>query len=61
MAIVLLQLPVVKRKSEIRPQKCPHYRGEPFQRWGKVRKPVRDSRYRSVQVYRYLLPLPPDL
>jgi len=54
MAIVLLQLPVVKRKSEIRPQKCPHYRGEPFQRWGKVRKPVRDSRYRSVQVYRYL-------
>jgi transposase-like protein len=53
MAIVLLQLPAVKRKMETRPQKCPNCPGETFQRWGKVRKPVRDSRYRSVQVYRY--------
>ncbi|MEN4100766.1 MAG: transposase, partial [Anaerolineaceae bacterium] len=54
MPIVVLQLPNVKQKSETRPSKCPYYRGETFQRWGKVRKPVRDSRYRSVQVYRYL-------
>ena len=54
MPIVVLQLPKVKRKSEIRPQTCPYCQGETFQRWGKVRKPVRDSRYRSVQVYRYL-------
>ena len=53
MPIVLLQLPDVKRKTEIRPQECPYCGGETFQRWGKVRKPVRDNRYRSVQVYRY--------
>ena len=53
MSIVVLQLPDVKRKTEIRPEKCPYCQGETFQRWGKVRKPVRDNRYRSVQVYRY--------
>jgi len=54
MAIVLLQLPAIKRKCETRPQKCLYCQGETFQRWGKVRKPVRDNHYRSVQVYRYL-------
>ena len=53
MSIVVLQLPDVKRKSESRPQKCPYCQGETFQRWGKVGKPVRDNRYRSVQAYRY--------
>ena len=53
MPIVILQLPDVKRKTEIRPQECPYCGGETFQRWGKVRKPVRDNRYRRVQVYRY--------
>ena len=53
MPIVVLQLPIVKQKTETRPQECPHCSGETFQRWGKVRKPVRDNRYRSVQVYRY--------
>jgi transposase len=53
MPIVVLQLPDVKRKTETRPKKCPHCQGETFQRWGKVRKPVRDNRLRSVQVYRY--------
>jgi len=53
MPIVVLQLPNVKRKTETRPRKCPNCQGETFQRWGKVRKPVRDNRYRSVQVYRY--------
>jgi len=53
MPIVVLQLPVVKRKTEIRPQKCRYCSGETFQRWGKVKKPVRDSRCRQVFVYRY--------
>ena len=53
MSIVLLRLPDVKRKTTNRPHECPYCDGETFQRWGTVRKPVRDSRYRSVQVYRY--------
>jgi len=53
MTIVVLSLPDVKRKTEIRPKECPYCAGETFQRWGKVRKPVRDNRYRSVGVYRY--------
>ena len=38
MAIVTLRLPDVKRKTEIRPQKCPSCSGETFQRWGQVIK-----------------------
>ena len=53
MAIVTLSLPNVKRKTETRPKKCPHCQGETFQRWGKAPKPVCDSRFRNVQVYRY--------
>src|SRR3972149_5144484 len=53
MSIVVLKLPEVKRKTEVRPQSCPYCKGVTFQRWGKVRKPVRDNRYRRVQVYRY--------
>ena len=51
--MVVLQLPLVKRKNETRPQKCPYCQGETFQRWGKVRKPLRGNRYRTVQVYRH--------
>lgn len=53
MSIVVLQLPDVKRKTEIRPRKCRYCQGETFQRWGRVRKRVRDSCLRSVQVYRF--------
>lgn len=53
MQIVTLCLPNVKRKTETRPKKCLYCQGETFQRWGKVPKPVRDSRCRNVQVYRY--------
>jgi len=53
MPIVVLQLPDVKRKTENRPQKCKYCPGETFQRWGKVKKPVRDNRCRYVFVYRY--------
>lgn len=53
MSIVTLQLPVVKRQCEERPKKCPYCEGETFQRWGAVRKPVRDTHCRNVRVYRY--------
>ena len=53
MAIVILQLPIVKRKNETRPRQCPYCSGETFQRWGAIRKSVRDPRLRSVRVYRY--------
>ena len=53
MAIVVLKLPDVKRKSEARPKKCPYCEGETFQRWGQVHKPVRDVYVRKVKVYRY--------
>lgn len=53
MAIVVLKLPAVKRKREERPKQCPYCAGETFQRWGSVKKPVKDMRVRKVQVYRY--------
>ena len=53
MSIVVLKLPVVKRKVEELPKKCPACSGETFQRWGKVSKSVKDTRVREVKVYRY--------
>lgn len=53
MAIVVLKLPDVKRKTEERPRTCPYCDGGIFQRWGMVNKPVRDVRVRNVNVYRY--------
>ena len=53
MSIVVLKLPAVKRKSEERPRKCPYCKGETFQRWGRVNKPVKDVWVRNVKVYRY--------
>ena len=53
MAIVVLKLPDVKRESQVRPGECPYCQGETFQRWGGVRKRVRDVRCRRVRVYRY--------
>jgi transposase-like protein len=50
---IILKLPKVKRKEEERPKKCKYCEGETFQRWGKMSKPVRDSQYRTVEVYRY--------
>ena len=53
MSILVLKLPDVKRYTEIRPKKCPYCSGETLQRWGQVRKSVRDCRCRTVRVYRY--------
>jgi hypothetical protein len=53
MAIVVLKLPNVKRKTESRPRECRYCEGNTFQRWGQVDKPVKDVRVRKVKVYRY--------
>jgi len=53
MSIVILKMPNVKRKTEERPKQCPNCKGETFQRWGQVNKPVKDVRVRNVKVYRY--------
>ena len=53
MSILVLKLPDVKRQSEGRPKECPYCQGETFQRWGRVRKPVRNTQARNVWVYRY--------
>lgn len=53
MSILVLKLPDVKRKTTARPKECPYCQGDIFQRWGTVEKPVRDTRCRRVQVYRY--------
>jgi len=51
--ILLLKLPKVKGKEEERPKTCPYCGGEVLQRWGEVRKPVKDLKRRNVRVYRY--------
>jgi len=53
MSILVLKLPDVKRNTERRPRECPYCAGEIFQRWGRVKKPVRDTQSRNVWVYRY--------
>lgn len=53
MAIIVLQLPNVKRKTKSRPHTCPYCQGETFQRWGSVNKPVKDNRHRTARIYRY--------
>lgn len=53
MSILVLKLPDVKRNTERRPKECPYCAGETFQRWGRVKKPVRDTQSRTVWVYRY--------
>lgn len=53
MAIVVLKLPDVKRKTEARPKQCRYCEGQTFQRWGQVNKPVKDVRIRQVKVFRY--------
>jgi transposase-like protein len=53
MSIVVLKLPDVKQKTEERAKKCPYCEGMTFQRWGRVKKKVRDVHIRSVSVDRY--------
>lgn len=53
MSIVVLKLLDVKRQREERPRACPYCEGETFQRWGQMKKRVKDVQVRNVKVYRY--------
>lgn len=53
MSMVVLKLPDVHHSTQERPKACPYCHGQTFQRWGKVRKPVKDHRIDAVEVYRY--------
>lgn len=55
MAIVLIQMPSVNPdpSSLARPQECPRCECQILQRWGIVSKPLRDTEWEEVQVYRY--------
>lgn len=50
---IVLQLRTVKQKESQRPTQCPHCNGATFQRWGQVTKQVKDTKIRTVKVYRY--------
>lgn len=51
--MIILQLPPVKRIKIERPIKCKYCKGETFQRWGQVKKKIKDTKIRKVKVYRY--------
>jgi hypothetical protein len=55
MAIVLIQMPTVNPDPTAlgRPSQCPRCACEVLQRWGIVSKPLRDTEWEEVQVYRY--------
>jgi len=50
---IVLQLPRVERQKLVRPSKCPYCKGETFQGWGKVSRPIKDTKVRAVKVLRY--------
>lgn len=53
MAIITLRLTEVKSEAGSRPEACPHCGSGVVQGWGKVAKPLRDTRVREVEVRRY--------
>ncbi len=50
---IVIQLPEVRRANPKRPSRCPYCQGETFQRWGLVKRRLKDTRVRSVSVPRY--------
>ena len=51
--MIVLQLPQVKRNKSVRPRECPYCQGETFQRWGATERKIKDTKVRTVNVYRY--------
>jgi transposase-like protein len=51
--MIVLQLSDIKRNKTERPTKCPYCEGETFQRWGQETRQVKDTKVRTVKVYRY--------
>ena len=53
---VHIRIPDVKPSPEGRPPACPHCANPALQRWGRVRKPLKDPRLQEVEVHRYRCP-----
>lgn len=51
--MIVLQLPKVQRIKTERPTKCKYCEGETFQRWGEYKREIKDTKIRTVRVYRY--------
>lgn len=51
--MIVLQLPEIREKKEKRPKKCKYCQGETFQRWGEAKKQIKDTKIKTVEVYRY--------
>ena len=50
---IVLQLSSVHRNTSTRPQHCKYCKGETFQRWGQVKRRIKDTKIRTAEVYRY--------
>lgn len=50
---LLLRLPDVQPATTQRPSACPHCGCPTLQRWGQVKKPVKDTQLQQVTLYRY--------
>lgn len=53
MPVVVLRLPDISTQYYFRPEKCPHCDSVLLQRWGQVKKPVRDPEEKIKTIYRY--------
>jgi transposase-like protein len=56
MAIVRIALPSVNLSSAspfVRAERCPYCHSQILQRWGAVQKPLRDTEYQTLPVYRF--------
>lgn len=53
MPVIWLKLPEVERTTDIRPKGCPYCGNCILQRWGQVKKPLRDATGLLTEIYRY--------
>ena len=51
--MIVLQLPQVHRTNSVRPNQCKYCQCEILQRWGEVKKAIKDTKIRTVRVPRY--------
>lgn len=56
MPVVWLKLPEIEKSNQEkdqRPKKCPYCQGQILQRWGRIKKTVRDAQEEDLVLYRY--------
>lgn len=53
MPVIWLKLPEVERTTDSRPKVCPYCGNCILQRWGQVKKPLRDATGLLTEIYRY--------